>query len=298
MGEGSGSRCVFCETTTGKRSGEHLLRDWFNGKIPSSTEITRRRTSGGATVETFMPVSPFDMPVNDVCKRCNESWLNGLETQVGPTLVELANRRRVTIPRELVPTLAAWCVKTALVRTCVDRSQGWLAPAPLFRHLYENRAEPAIPPGCRVQVGFTSGLLREAGQNTIVRLTGRGNRREEAVAEHEQLHLVSFGLGWFFFQVVLADGEAAATYGTEILRDLRDRSGARLRLLWPFHQPHGDLTIDGELSYWEAAWAASELRVRSGHSLGPEDFGGNPAPPLTSDGQLDMWRTARPRRPR
>lgn len=273
MVEGTGVRCVFCETTTGKRSGEHLLRRWFNGRIVDIGRgvIRRQIEPGRDDVFTTMKISPFDVPINDVCKDCNESWLNAMEGRVGDLIVDLANFDTDTIPKAAARDLAAWCFKTALVRTCMDRNRGWLAPQQFFAELYATRDAPVCPARVRVHVARCEDpSVYPIGRSTVgfLQPVHGGNH---GVDDQEQIHLVTFNVGFFSFLVSMATSAKADRMVVRGMKGFRQALSGRMALLWPYEFP-GDLVLQ------VPPLSAIELRYTSALIHG---LNGNPDPPLT-----------------
>ena len=258
MAQSSGPRCVFCLTTSGKRSGEHVLRRWFQGRIPASVGLENYQNVAFREVRTRqIPVSPFDVPINDVCKRCNESWLNAIEESVGDLTVELANLRTAIIPRDRASALAVWTVKTALMMTSLDRSLGANAPPSLFAALF---ADPTTPPkGCRVQIGWTDTSVFPLGRNQAALALTR-EARTGPLSEEVKMHLVSFTLGALFFQVSLASNRASDRDLIRAFKAGRKALPGRLHLLWPYEHP-GDLQMPrNPLRENEVLWASELLQ--------------------------------------
>lgn len=254
----SGSRCVFCQTTSGKRSGEHVLRRWFKGRIPTSVGLENYQNVAFREIRTRqIPMSPFDVLVNDVCKRCNESWLNDIEQAVGDLIVELANVRTTRVPEAQAAALATWAAKTALMMTSLDRSMGANAPPSLFAALF---ADPTTPPaGCRVQIGLTASDLFPLGRNQAALALTR-DARTGPLSEEVKMHLVSFTLGTLFFQVSLASNRASDRDLIRAFRAGRKALPGRLHLLWPYEHP-GDLQMPrNPLQDNEVLWASELLQ--------------------------------------
>lgn len=119
--------CAFCSRSGVSRSKEHLLRRWFEGRIPASDGVRIMSDQYGEGTTTSkrlltVPKSPFDITVNEICRNCNQGWMNDLESQVGDLIVELAWARRTRLTPAEVEALRFWCAKTALVKSLQVRS--------------------------------------------------------------------------------------------------------------------------------------------------------------------------------
>ncbi len=158
---GAGSRCLFCGTTVRKRTREHVWRRALRAHFPPAPSLTFWEAStSGEFVET-RPMSQFDITLNDVCASCNSGWLNDLEDDAHPTLISLGRMEGKGPTREQYKSFAFWAVVRALLRT--HTSSGGHAPVHLFRTVYQNRIEQAVPPGCVALVAPTQPVGMEAG---------------------------------------------------------------------------------------------------------------------------------------
>jgi hypothetical protein len=55
------------------------------------------------------------LTVNDICKSCNEGWLEELENRVRPFACDMIGGRSMALSVEQVSLLAAWAYKTILI---------------------------------------------------------------------------------------------------------------------------------------------------------------------------------------
>lgn len=72
--EGAGTpklRCLFCGSTTAKRSREHVLRRSFKRKFEAVPSLTFARQTGAEINVVEMPITQFDLTVREVCRNCN-----------------------------------------------------------------------------------------------------------------------------------------------------------------------------------------------------------------------------------
>lgn len=123
-------KCVFCHRSPPevKMSGEHVLRAKLAKILPSEgTHINWAQNyicpTSGELNEKFrkIPSGPFDQKVNDVCKECNEGWLNKsvelpCEQYIEPAILG----QSFTTTGEARKYIALWASKTAAVRGLMD----------------------------------------------------------------------------------------------------------------------------------------------------------------------------------
>lgn len=158
-----GRRCLFCGTTSGKRTREHVWRNALREQFPPASSLTFWESSASLSREFVQtrPISQFDMTLNGVCSDCNSGWLNSLEDDALPTLISLGRMEGSAPTREQLRSFAFWAVVRAMIRT--HTSIAGHAPASLFTSAYQNRASQVLPPGCIVLVAPTQPVDMEAG---------------------------------------------------------------------------------------------------------------------------------------
>jgi hypothetical protein len=125
----SGKACAFCGERMSRATGnvatrEHGLPLWLMPWLgdPSAEGVThtiRAGTSGPVlrqwTTETL------DLVARKVCRRCNNGWMNDLETLVQPHLIPLLEGQRRVLDAPALRVLSAWAVKTALALALTNR---------------------------------------------------------------------------------------------------------------------------------------------------------------------------------
>jgi len=140
----AGSRCLFCVSSKGKRSREHVLRRAFKQRFPYSDQLSFSHTYRAKVEIVKRPISQFGMTVNAVCTECNNGWLNDLEGTAGKIINEFftaTSTRRQLGPDE-IELLGYWVLIRSLLRTHV--SPHGRAPSSLFEFAYR---EKCVPPG-------------------------------------------------------------------------------------------------------------------------------------------------------
>lgn len=201
------SACVFCGAR-GSRSREHLMRAKFASLLPVADSMTYHRVGpDGEVTERTIPTSQFGLVVNDVCRGCNQGWLNDLENEVEATLIAVATRQESQIiDVRTRSTIALWMTTRALLRTLQD--PGGVAPQELFHAVHDERR---VPDGVLVHWTQSDQPIFVGGKNTCVLLetiddTASARERSRVPRGHHA-HLVTYGLEHLFFQVSLATGE-------------------------------------------------------------------------------------------
>jgi hypothetical protein len=123
-------KCVFCSKSPPevKMSREHVLRaklakvvlgapkqtDWGQKFIdPTTGELVGRQRR--------LPQGPFDSVVNDICKTCNEGWLNNcVEIPAEKYIEPLVIGAPLLIDGTAKSSISLWASKTAAVRGLMD----------------------------------------------------------------------------------------------------------------------------------------------------------------------------------
>lgn len=261
-------RCIFCDRSDVSRSKEHVLRKKFQDLIPSQTEGSFTRDWGDFKdrgVERWtVPKSNFDMTINEVCRHCNQGWLNDLESRVEANVVALAHGNRPRLSVQEQGDLRFWMVKTALMKTAMDREWGYFIP--LFHQMYESQTNPV---GTEAQFG----ICEETAPNQYGRFSSMTFQLDEQDAVHS---LVAFGVHRLAFQVTLTNYPDMAEFGRFILKSARKFAKGwnvlqadRRRPLTP--SPH-------QLSAYRLYQQGAIIRDMFGHGLdvddpNPRDYG-------------------------
>ena len=129
----TGRVCVFCG---GKPvSSEHVWSDWIT-KLFAQIGTVNVNFTWGASWKT----AKLDLRVNRVCTRCNNDWMNDLETQVRPFLEPMVLGKPVVISPADQHALAQWAMKTFLMHDLCHPDD----PLPLsqFRSFFHTRTPP------------------------------------------------------------------------------------------------------------------------------------------------------------
>jgi len=190
-------RCLFCGSTSAKRSREHVLRKAFKSKFPSAPSLSFARQWGSGVEVTEVPITQFDLIVKDVCRECNQGWLNDLENLVEETIDDLIDGRRGRpLATAEIQSLGLWAFVRSLLLTYL--SPRGRVPREIFEQVYRERK---VPPGCYVQLAASTHSVWEAGSHQSVRINP---------GEH-YLGFVAFGLDALLFLTSICDSSPDAS---------------------------------------------------------------------------------------
>lgn len=153
--------CIFCGKSAPevKMSNEHVIRSFLSNHLPSpptatTWEQTYVNPDDGSLISRVrkIPKSPLQITVNDICKTCNEGWLNlKVEQPIENQLEALIKGLPITITDEISLKISTWAAKTAMVRARQD-----LEPYPIPQSHHEHLMVNLTPPdGTYVWLGFT-----------------------------------------------------------------------------------------------------------------------------------------------
>lgn len=117
---GKRKSCVFCGCDDCKISKEHAWPNWARQLTapPGQSTIVGFRESGAPVGSiTFKAVDDMGVMVNDVCKvKCNEGWMNDLETAIKPLLApSIEYGTPISFNPDEQAEIARWALKTAMV---------------------------------------------------------------------------------------------------------------------------------------------------------------------------------------
>lgn len=256
-------RCLFCGSTSAKRSREHVLRKAFKSKFPSAPGLSFARQWGSGVEVTSVPITQFDLIVKEVCRECNQGWLNDLENLVEETIDDLMDgRRRRALTTAEIQSLGLWAFVRSLLLTYL--SPRGRAPREVFAQVYRERT---VPPGCYVQLAASTHSVWEAGSHQSVRVYP---------GDH-YLGFVAFGLDSLLFLTSISDSSPGASrLSLDVSRQPRLWFPGSFRWLSPPEIVEAPLPL---LSGRQAQVAGVSLAVRRG-LITPVDQLGQALAPL------------------
>ena len=115
--------CLFCGTTEGKITREHLWSDWMNDLfIPVDGVNFRVENHQKKTVKIWKSKN-LDLQAGTVCSLCNGSWMSNLETRHAKPVIGSMIRNIST--RSILPSgiksISVFAFKTAVIADAMSR---------------------------------------------------------------------------------------------------------------------------------------------------------------------------------
>jgi hypothetical protein len=256
---GSG-RCVYCGRPAGTR--EHIIATRFievlaedprGLSIPVTLTVRlpdgRSRRVGGRRSRRGVPTLEF---TTGVCSKCNNEWMNDLDSQAFPYVSEMIRGNSLTLDASAAQAVATWFMKVAVTARSSPHVEqpimrGWT------EWLYRKRSPV---PGWTVWIGQFRGIAPfwynpddihlEAEHATAVARAG------DRISEHGVL--ATCVIGYLVLQVLGVDGVRAVT-----------AEEPAMPLLWPPRRsplawPPTEFISDEGLPGWAARVVANGRR--------------------------------------
>lgn len=145
--------CPFCGQSAPqvKFSNEHVMRaalkKYFRAPLLAGITLHQARLEEDLSKSAVrsvkeLPIGPFDMTVNKVCKACNEGWMNfDVEMPAEQLLADLIQGLDTYIGVANGYSLALWAAKTACVRALFETGQSCI-PVEHYAHLKNTLTPP------------------------------------------------------------------------------------------------------------------------------------------------------------
>jgi len=149
-------QCIFCDNPVDSK--EHIWSQWMHPFLDEGNEKknynrhTIIRDPDGSeelTGPTGKPGGVFDIQVREVCRPCNQGWMNDREQEVRPFLEPMLKGEAITITSEQTAELARWCAQKFIVMEHASRGTA-LTPRADREAL---RIGAQIPPYFRIYMG-------------------------------------------------------------------------------------------------------------------------------------------------
>lgn len=225
--------CVFCGKSAPevKMSKEHVMRSALSKYLPAQNKEVnwhqKFRPDGVSEIASRRiktPQSPFDMVVNDVCKVCNEGWLNiNVEMPAEEYLARAMQGLRMPLTSNTCRAIALWAAKTAAVRALMDPLPRSIPPSH-YLHM-KDALEP--PPNTFVWLAST-----EYCDKFFMRHTRLGTQ-DDYGRTLTTSHFTSIVYGFMAIYVV----GASHAEGLKVFEPTVSKIGERdIRLIWPIQQ--------------------------------------------------------------
>jgi hypothetical protein len=212
--------CVFCGSTAGRATDEHVIPKWARDAFDIQGWVTfRAGDSGGPALEQVGRLQHLNVVLKaGLCRPCNNEWLAPVEDKVKAILLPMAllTEQSATLDAPAQALVAFWAVKTVLLLELAIRQkfpgrrtvEGYVASGPELAWLRE-RGEP--PPRAMVWLGCWD-CEREVPVNY------EPSGADLPTADEAELagHLATFTLGFVAFQVFTVDFVAAELHGAPV----------------------------------------------------------------------------------
>jgi hypothetical protein len=238
---------VFCGTTTGLPTDEHVIPKWSRDAFDIRDGITLSASDGpGTTSQQVGRIRHLNIVLHgQICHRCNNEWLAGLERAIQPILqpMVLLTVPQATLDPAAQKLLSLWAVKTCLLLELAIRhrpgdrrtNKGYLATPQELAWMWRHN-EP--PPRSMVWLGAW-----DCQRNVPVNYEPSGAGLPTADGTPLTGHLTTFTLGFVAFQVFTVDYIAAEQHGAVVWNThVPETMAQALTRIWPQQPDTCDVT--------------------------------------------------------
>jgi hypothetical protein len=238
--------CVFCSTTAGRPTDEHAIPKWARDAFDIQDRIIITASNGpGSTPEQVRRIPHLNIVLRkQLCPRCNNEWLAGLERAVQPILrpMALLTEPQATLDAAAQKLLAFWAIKTTFMVELAFRQnyqerrtlQGYL-PSP--QELAWMRAHNEPPPRSMAWLGAW-----DCQREVPVNYEPSGAPLPTADGTPVTGHLTTLTLGFAAFQVFTVDFLAAEQHGAVLWNThVPDTLAHALTRIWPQQPARRDI---------------------------------------------------------
>jgi hypothetical protein len=189
-------KCIFCEA--GNLSKEHFWPEWASDLLPTYpinrhverlltfTEVTRLEEQKSRT----KPGHAWTKKIRVVCARCNNGWMNTLETAARPFLTLLISTTSHTMTAAAALTSAQWIALKIMVGEYNQPGDAVTLPSDRAKF----RSTWQLPPNFKIWIarcgvgGWETAYFRHAGTVSATPGVRPEHRRKN-------IHSVTFGIG-------------------------------------------------------------------------------------------------------
>ena len=189
--------CQFCGRKDVEIDAEHLCPTWMGNTALLGLEAPQLRIARGDKVvhqtSTARGISAINITARCACKlKCNNGWMNVLETQVSDFMKPMVDTGRAThLSAERQLLIARWAVKTAMVSEFTDQAQNiYFLP-----HERKHFSKWLLPPD-DVWVWLAHSLLRPQVHTFPIYL-----HHKNSPSRRPAVYAFSFSAGHFLVQV-------------------------------------------------------------------------------------------------
>jgi hypothetical protein len=239
--------CVFCGTTEGRPTDEHVIPKWARDAFNIQDGVTIKASDGpGSALEQVGRLRHLNIVLRkQICARCNNEWLAGLERAVQPILSPMAllTEPSVVLDAAAQKLLSLWAVKTALLLELAVRQkyqgrravEGYLASPPELAWMWKHN-EP--PPRSMIWLGCW-----DCQRAVPVNYEPSAAPLPTAHGAPVPGHLTTLTLGYAAFQIFTTDFVAADHRSADVWNDhVPDSLAHALIRIWPQQPATRDIT--------------------------------------------------------
>lgn len=131
--------CIFCGSSPVTK--EHLYSSWILRLLDREFDTTESRRGIGGVRELWTANHPFQAVVRCVCKKCNNGWMEQIESAAVPTLTRMIRGEEgIELDTATQEAIGTWACLKAMVMVYVKRKhpmpQDWL------KYLYHEHRPP------------------------------------------------------------------------------------------------------------------------------------------------------------
>ncbi len=211
--------CVFCGSTAGRATDEHVIPKWARDGFDIQGWVTVDAADPGTELEQVGRMPHLNIVFKDgLCARCNNEWLGPIEDKTKAILLPMAfGATPAVLDAAAQALLAFWAVKTVFLLELAFRQKypgravaGYVATGAEMAWL---RAKVEPPPGSMVWIGCW-----DCQQRAPVRYEPSGAPVPATDGGTVAGHIATFTLGFVAFQVFSLDFVAAEARGADVWR--------------------------------------------------------------------------------
>ncbi len=233
-------------------SNEHLWPEWVRKLLPPGVgeeQVEHVFTDSDHGETRRIKLRPFDLTVKDVCKPCNEGWMEDLESEVRTYISGMLQGRGRMLHRGGQTALAAWSAMKVLVFQRAAPGRKDYIPGGHFTAVYEagqRGLAPETTTAYTAKVPWNAGLVSAPG---FYRTTGLA-LPDASPGEEDRVHgyLATLTALDLVVQVVFREVTGSMTEG--VLNHPAPIAGS-FRQIWPpgesFQWPPGPALRTGGL---------------------------------------------------
>jgi hypothetical protein len=250
--------CVFCQRTDQKISNEHIWPNWVLACFPQNTKLTVEMHRKGKDTKFWAPKDSTGVTANEICRPCNQGWMNGMEEAVRPFLFQMIEGGPALVLDEVKASLlSAWVYKIMLLFDLVGPREYRRFGKAQYERFYEHRRPPVA--GVVAWLASYAGSMRSTATDRGLTFTDYGG----------QVVVGTFSIGHVAFQLLFYEPERLPQPGAWVPHIPPTWMG-RLVRLWPIV---GDGPVPGFRLKWPPAQTLDdggliELRNRWDRGLG------------------------------